>query len=475
MKISGKVKFAGAAASFALLVAALFFFKVAPSNEPQVVIIGAGLSGLAAAYELEKAGIKSVIYEASARIGGRTWTANLFRPEFHEEQGASNIASDHAHMIKLATELNVTLLEESKQKYQAYQVLVLNKKIYTEKELFHLFVPTLKKIIADGKRPDVLERFNHLSMEQYLQQIKAPHLLKEWVKLATLSEFGLSYSQANALHLFELCVADFDNEYFSFLGGAGDEKYVAKNGVSEFSSKLESRLTSSIHLNHELSKVATSQNGFNLSLNTPDGPKQISAQNLLVTIPLALLRKKLSLELADFDVARWRASFDYLLEGSNQKVNYYFSQRNWLDALAGATTFAVDGNIFIDTTFKQEKSGIFCLMNYRGDTASEVVTKELVEKNLQLLFDVVPNLKSNYLGYSIALDWAHYPFSQMSYTGARKIGAFFESETLNFNPMKGLYFSGEAWSEDFGGFMEGAVQTGQRAAQAIIKRYKEEA
>jgi monoamine oxidase len=43
-------------------------------NETTVVVLGAGVAGLTAAYELEKAGYAVTILEARDRIGGRSWT-----------------------------------------------------------------------------------------------------------------------------------------------------------------------------------------------------------------------------------------------------------------------------------------------------------------------------------------------------------------------------------------------------------------
>jgi monoamine oxidase len=40
----------------------------------RVVILGAGIAGMTAAYELAKAGYKCVVLEARARAGGRNWT-----------------------------------------------------------------------------------------------------------------------------------------------------------------------------------------------------------------------------------------------------------------------------------------------------------------------------------------------------------------------------------------------------------------
>jgi flavin-dependent dehydrogenase len=40
-----------------------------------VVIVGAGLAGVSAAYQLHKVGVLAHLYEARERLGGRCWTA----------------------------------------------------------------------------------------------------------------------------------------------------------------------------------------------------------------------------------------------------------------------------------------------------------------------------------------------------------------------------------------------------------------
>jgi tryptophan 2-monooxygenase len=46
----------------------------AAATSARVAVIGAGLSGMCAAYELLRVGIQPVIFEANDRIGGRMWT-----------------------------------------------------------------------------------------------------------------------------------------------------------------------------------------------------------------------------------------------------------------------------------------------------------------------------------------------------------------------------------------------------------------
>jgi monoamine oxidase len=48
--------------------------KPAPAPTRRIVIVGGGLAGLTCAYELKQAGQAATVYEASDRVGGRSWT-----------------------------------------------------------------------------------------------------------------------------------------------------------------------------------------------------------------------------------------------------------------------------------------------------------------------------------------------------------------------------------------------------------------
>lgn len=95
------------------------------TNSRRAVILGAGISGLAAAWELTKAGYDCTVLEASHRPGGRIFTVragslideigNFQTCEFDDEPhmyfnaGAARIPSTHATLLHYCQELEVEL------------------------------------------------------------------------------------------------------------------------------------------------------------------------------------------------------------------------------------------------------------------------------------------------------------------------------------------------------------------------------
>lgn len=90
----------------------------------RVVILGAGMAGLAAAYELRKAGYRCTVLEARDRVGGRNWTirrgASLqmtdgttqaceFAPGLYWNSGPARLPSHHQAVLGYCRELGVAL------------------------------------------------------------------------------------------------------------------------------------------------------------------------------------------------------------------------------------------------------------------------------------------------------------------------------------------------------------------------------
>ena len=78
--------------------------------QARVVIVGAGLAGLAAAYTLAKAGVRATLYEGSPRIGGRCWTdRESFADGQVAERGGELIDTSHEEIRALCAEFGLPL------------------------------------------------------------------------------------------------------------------------------------------------------------------------------------------------------------------------------------------------------------------------------------------------------------------------------------------------------------------------------
>ncbi len=126
------------------------------ASDARVVIVGAGLAGVAAAYQLHKVGVRAHLYEARERLGGRCWTAHGFADGQIGEHGGEFIDSRHVHIRQLVKQLGLTLDDLYAARYGDFSPNWVRGKDFTQHQINIGMKPIQAAVTAEAKRVGVI-------------------------------------------------------------------------------------------------------------------------------------------------------------------------------------------------------------------------------------------------------------------------------------------------------------------------------
>ncbi len=156
--------------------------------------------------------------------------------------------------------------------------------------------------------------------------------------------------------------------------------------------------------------------------------------------------------------------------GTNSKLHLQFKNRHWNSLDCNGETFSDEGyqNTWEVSRAQPGEPGI--LVNYTGGNIGKNLTGDpdvLAAQFLGQIDPVLPGLGGEY-NDKVTLDhWPSYPWTQGSYS-YWKVGQYTEFAGIEREQEGAVHFCGEHTSIDFQGYLNGAVETGQRAATEVI-------
>lgn len=481
---------------------------------PKVGIIGAGAAGLACAYALSRAQIPFHIYEGSSRVGGRILTADNWNSNNQfVEIGGELLDSSHQVIFDLArhleeqenlallkglkftpSELQILRFSEGEQNNLEKALFVVDGQIYFEKQLIDGIQPLVERTQALNRSlyPGTSERLNFLNYAKFPEAVKMDlrsmaelfqdfeGLTEPWILKAVLSayesEFGREAEQQSALNFLSL-MDENPNDGFSMFGES-DEAFRLKKGNSSLIRAVLNSLSQYGKLPIEsflstgcvLTKVEREGSGLSCSFQ---GAKDQSFTHLVLTLPVPLLRSIQGLERLNLSQAKMRM-IQSLGSASNSKAMIDFKNKFWRNSgrisNQGEHFVSKDSQVFWETSRLQNgEHGI--LTNFISGKDADLAGTDRPMKSLETLNHIYQDrVHKSYSGKSVFMDWQKNPWSRGSYA-VLKPGQY--SQFWGTGPIpeleNRLIFAGEHTSIDFQGFMNGAYESGFRAARQIIK------
>ena len=430
------------------------------SGPIRVVIIGAGLAGLTAARYLERAGARITILEARSRVGGRVLTMrDGFDEGQHAELGADLIEEEQTQVLELARALGlapVRILRRGWGFYGGSTRAPINKRAAdTFERAEELLRPEIEAYQASGRRWDtaVAGRIGRESAADWLKRIRADRELSAGVR-------GLrGFFLADAEDLSLLPVVE------QFAGGGvpgASAMYRLRDGNDGLPAALARKLKGTIRFDAPVVGITT--RGRTVRVSCGGSLPQLTADFVICAVPATTLRRiamEPALPPAQADAIR---SLEY---GPSTKVLLQFERRFW-KGLTRSSAYASDratGAVWDANEQQARTPGILTLLA-GGGASGEIGS----------IID-----RQGWKGLTRKLGWLGTPahlIAAASYTWEkdRWAGGGYAVFTPRFDPTLRAHlarpagrilFAGEHTSHQWQGFMNGAIESGRRAALEI--------
>jgi len=474
----------------------------------RIVIVGAGIAGLTAARQLRDAGIDSVIYESSTRVGGRMHTERKYWAQGqHTEWCGAMIDSMHVNMHRLAARFNVPLVNTFSQRPRGSRdTSFLNDRYYSMTDAdrdFAAIYPILQQQLAKvnpvttyATATPEARRIDATSMHDWIARYVPGGLnsqLGRLIKEAYRNEYGREIEEISALNLVVQLGQQrhFEQTHELNVLGYSDQKYIAATGSQSIPEAIAVSLPAgSIVFNHRLQSLTMRSGGtYELLFTTDSGPMTVNADRVILAIPFIVLRG-LETSGAGFDAAK-RKAIETLGYGYHTKLHLQFDRRAWMRP---KHPWPQPANGQIWTTLPVQSALDYSLGQAGGDGLIEAFTgagpamldtppqpysyvenSPAVRRHVKTFFaqldDIWPGVSPTWNGKATFGNAQADPNVLGSYS-CWLVGQCTTIAGHEATPQGRVHFAGEHTSVDNQGFMEGGAASGIRAANEILADYK---
>jgi monoamine oxidase len=470
--------------------------------QPRIAIIGAGISGLAAALSLQDKGLSSKVYEAGSRVGGRMYSSmagSYWDASQVSEWGGELIDTNHKIIQALAKRFNLPLDDlAAAEPNQSTPTFYLGGGYYPYSTANSDFQPVHQAIqndmqsftwpvTWDSKPTAAGIALSNMSLYDWIEtRVPGGHSSKfgQLLDIAYNIEYGAESGAQTALGLLGLLGYQPNPGNFRMFG-ISDERYHIRGGNQQLPLAIQAALPSgTIQQGWQLTALARNIDGTQTLTFTLSGGaiKTVVVDRTILAVPLGVM-KNLDFSKAGFDT-RKTGAFAALGMGRNCKLQLQFSNRIWTGSgpwgISNGETYADTGyqNTWDVTRAQSGAPGI--LVDYTGgniaggfnpsspfSTATSKQVTSYAQTFLQQLEPVLPGITQQWTGKATLSAWHLNPYSYGSYS------YWPTAYCQNYAGYEGVrqgnvHFAGEHCSINFQGFMEGGAEQGQRAAGEII-------
>jgi monoamine oxidase len=445
-----------------------------------ILVVGAGIAGLTAAYRLGQAGVRADIIEATNRVGGRIRTipkvAGTLIPA---ELGGEYIDTGHTNLISLATELGLRAIDLFEvERGLVKDTFFFEGRRYPLEQIIADFALLATKISSDLEAvgdeisyldfTETAERLDNLSIDEYIDQADTSTLLRQLLRVAYTVFYGRDSEEQSALNLVFLIGSEPDS--FELYGNS-DERYQIDGGNSQIIDRLAGKLSGSIEVGTVLEAITLLPDGrYRVGLRSGQSAFDRTYERVLLTLPFSTLRDvNINVPLPQPK----RRAIEELGYGTNSKLITGYRSRIWRELYR--STASVYSDLGFQSTreatpFAPTPNGLITNLTggKQGLSMGAGTPEDQAQRFLNQFERVFPGVSNLRTGKAVRAYWPGERFFKGSYS-CYLVGQWTQMYGVEGERVGNLFFAGEHTSLEAQGYMEGGCETGQRAAAEILQ------
>ena len=284
-------------------------------------------------------------------------------------------------------------------------------------------------------------------------------------------EYGAESAEQSSLNL--LYLLGYRGQGNLRIFGASNEKYHVVGGNDQVTTKLGQLLAGQITTGSQLTAIRVTAGGrWELTFKQGAATKTITADRVVLALPFSILRSSVNFSRAGWERLKEVAVREQGM-GTNSKLHVQFKSRPWNAQGFNGETFSDRGyqNSWDVTRAQSGAAGI--LVNYTGGNVGASfgsgTPQSRAEQFLAQAEPVLPGITKAYNGRAAIDFWPGYEWTRGSYS-YWKVGQYTKFSGMEGRRQGTCHFAGEHTSVDFQGYLNGAVETGERAAARDPRR-----
>ncbi len=441
-----------------------------------VIVVGAGLAGLKAANELRAAGHQVILLEARDRVGGRSKPGEIAGQTV--DFGGQWVGPQQTLLLAEARELGV---ETYAQYDQGSSLVSLDGRVKSyASDIPRLPVLSLLELGVTEWRwrrhvrslpadtpwlAGRADEWDSQTLESWIQKNLHTRAARDFARIVARAVFCAEARQLSYLYFLEyLRQGDGLDVLIGTRGGAQQDKF--RGGAWQIPSRLAERLGNSVVLNAPVSHVMQDASG--VTVRSAQG--EFQARYLIMAVPPALAGR---IHFEQPLPARRDGLLQRMPMGSVIKVHVAYPTPFWRARGLNGSIAANDRafNVVFDQT--PEDGSIGMLVGFiDGDHAVAMSPWSEDQRRAQVIADLV-----HYFGPDAAeplayaeQDWTTEEWSRGCYVGHMGPGVMTTYGQTLREPCGRIHWAGTETATRWMGYLDGALQSGIRAADEVRQR-----